>query len=481
LPGVDSTAADIIGVTEMVQKKAQRDTAQSSELTATEKITYTTGILGQNMIYDFMSMYILFFFTDILKIPPKTAGTILVAASLWDAVNDPLMGMIADKTRSRWGKFRPYLLFDSLVIGAVTTLCYVKFGGPLPAVIAYAAVVYILWGMTFTMCDIPIWALSSVSSPSPTDRTAMVTLGKIGSVIGVVIVSVGSVTILKIFGGERSAPAYTAAAGLFAGAGSLLMLITGIFSHERILPPKKTVPFSENSKTIYKNKPLLLLLITLFLLNFINSVRQSVQIYFAVYTWGNAGYVTMLGLSLVVGMLIGMGISPALMKRVSKQKLFIGSCAGGAVISLLPFVTNYLNIPLGLVCIGISFAFTGTAMIVSTSMLMDAIDYAELKLGFRGEGIAFSMNTFLTKLGGTLAKLLLGAALIVMHYVENQQPTPVVQRGFSFLVYIVPAIAFVLCAVPILFYPLKNSDLHTMEEKLKKQRVETANANDEKV
>ena len=213
------------------------------------------------------------------------------------------------------------------------------------------------------------------------------------------------------------------------------------------------------------------MLITLFILNFINSVRQSVQIYFVVYTWGNASYITTIGISLVVGMTLGMGISPALMKLFSKRLLVIVSCIGGAAVSLVPYIADYTNITLGLVCIGISFLFTGIAMIVSTSMLMDTIDYAELKLGFRGEGIAFSMNTFLTKLGGTIAKLMLGAALVLMHYVENQASTPQVQRGFSFMVYIVPALAFVLCAIPILFYPLTGTTLKDMEEKLKKRRA----------
>ena len=203
-----------------------------------------------------MSMYILFYFTDILKIPAAAASVIIISASLWDAVNDPIMGMIADNTRSKWGKFRPYLIFGSFFIGLITILCFANpFTNP-SSIIAYAAITYILWGMLFTACDIPIWALSSVVSEKSDKRDNQVTIGKIGATIGVVISSVLSVPILNIFGGERSKIAYLYLAIIFAGLGCILMFGTGIFSKERIIPKKEKVLFRDNIKTIIYNKPL---------------------------------------------------------------------------------------------------------------------------------------------------------------------------------------------------------------------------------
>lgn len=252
-------------------------------ITKREKITYTGSLLGQNMIYSLMTMYVMFFFTDLLRIPSQSVTIIMVAASLWDAVNDILMGMIADRTRTRIGKFRPYLLAGPVFIGIVTVLCFVSFGGSPAGTVAVAAVCYVLWGMTYTVYDIPIWAISSVSSRSADEKNSMVTLGRIGGTLGTVIVSVGSVSLLNAFGGERSAPAYTAMAAVIAGSGALLMLLSGLVLRERIEPPANGVPFRKNIHTILDNVPLKALMVTLLIMNMVNSIRQVAQMYFAVY------------------------------------------------------------------------------------------------------------------------------------------------------------------------------------------------------
>jgi sugar (glycoside-pentoside-hexuronide) transporter len=441
-----------------------------SQVKFSEKITYSTGILGQNLIYNLMAMYILFYFTDILLIPAAVASVIIIIASLWDAVNDPIMGMIADNTRSRWGKFRPYLIFGSFFIGIITVLNFSNSFTTYSSKIIFAATTYILWGMLFTACDIPIWALSSVISTSSKQRDQQVTFGKVGATIGVVISSVLSVPILNMFGGERNPSAYFYLALIFAGIGCVLMFITGLFSKERIKPNKNKIPFRENIKTIIYNKPLLLLMIALFVVNFINSIRQSVQIYFAVYTWGSANYMTLIGLALVVGMLFGMILSPFLLSKYKKRNIYIITCIIASVVSAIPYFIDYTNVVLGLIFIGLSFLFSGIAMIVTTSMLMDTIDWAEYQNDFRSEGIVFSMNTFLTKLGATISRVILGISLVVLKYVENAPRTEKLQSGFSFMVFIIPAIAFLLAIIPIYFYNLDEEKLVSIKSKLLERR-----------
>src|SRR5690625_335382 len=163
-----------------------------------------------------MAMYIMFFFNDLLGILPAIATSIIVIASFWDAINDPLMGMIADKTRTRWGKFRPYLIFAPIVLFVTTVLCYIQFNFGTSVTIIVAATSYVLWGMTFTVIDIPIWAISAVVSKKASEKNTMITLGKIGGVIGTAIVTVGSIIVINSFGGERSATAYTITAVIVA-------------------------------------------------------------------------------------------------------------------------------------------------------------------------------------------------------------------------------------------------------------------------
>ena len=439
------------------------------KISSREKLTYTGSLLGQNMIYSFVTMYIMFFFTDLLRIPPESVTVIMVAASLWDAVNDILMGMIADRTRTRIGKFRPYLLAGPIFITLSTIFCFMSFGGSLAGTIAVAAVCYVLWDITYTIYDVPIWAISSVSSPNPDEKNSMVTLGKIGGTIGTVIISVGSVSLINVFGGERSATAYTAAAAVVAVIGAALMILSGFVLKERIEPPPKDIPFSRNIHTILDNGALIALLVSLLIIDMVNNLRQVSQMYFAVYVWGDSGYVTYIGVSLVLGMVTGMAVSPMLIRHFDKKKIFIIACIAGGIFSFLPFLMNAGPV-IGLILLGVSFAFTGMTTITSTSMLMDAIDYSEYRLGFRGEGIVFSMNTFLNKLSSTISKGLLGFAMTVTHYEDNMEPTAAVTTGFGAMVYVVPALCFLAAILPLLLYRLKPAQIREIQKQLTERR-----------
>ncbi len=434
-----------------------------------ERVAYTGGLLGQNMIYNFMSMYILFFFTDLLGISLTSATVIVVAASLWDAINDPMMGFITDKTRTKFGKFRPYMIFAPIIIFFTTVLCFVALDIGVFATVLVAVVCYILWGMSYTVCDIPIWAVTSVVSHNPDERNVMVTLGRIGGTIGTVLVTVGSIQIINLFGGERVASAYTYTAILIAGVGALLMILAGLKIKERIKSDKEVISMQKNLKTITVNKPLMVLMIALLITNLVNSIRQSVQLYFVIYVWGDANYVTPVGLSLVIGMTLGMIIAPTLIKKFSKKKLFMVFCLIGAIVSFIPYFFASDAVTLSLIFLGFSFACTGVISILCSSMLLDAVEYSEYKLGYRGEGIIFSINTFLTKLSATFAKLIIGVGLILMNYVENQPVNATVQSGFSAMMYIVPAISFAVAMIPMVYYGLtdeKRKEIHAvLEEK----------------
>jgi len=448
------------------------------ELRNREKVSYTSSLVGQNMMYNFMAMYIMFFFTDLLGILPAIATSIIVIASFWDAINDPLMGMIADKTRTRWGKFRPYLIFAPIVLFVTTVLCYIQFNFGTSVTIIVAATSYVLWGMTFTVIDIPIWAISAVVSKKASEKNTMITLGKIGGVIGTAIVTVGSIIVINSFGGERSATAYTITAVIVAAIACISIFITGLTLRERIIPDKKVIPMKQNIQTITKNKPLILLMITLLLVNLINGIRQSVQMYFVVYVWGDSSLLTDVGISLVVGMILGMAITPKFIKKWDKKLIYIAACLFGSIFSAVPFFVGSANILFSLIFIGLSFLFTGIAMIVSASMLIDAVDYSEWKLGFRGEGLIFSANTFITKLSGTIARGILGIGLILMNYTEGQPTTPILITGFNAMVFLIPAIIFLLTMIPLFFYKItteqKESIQNMLEEKYQKQHLKEA-------
>src|SRR5690625_1669951 len=431
-----------------------------------EKVSYTSSLFGQNLIYSFMAMYIMFFFTDLLGISAMAATIIVVVASLWDAINDPLMGMITDKTRTKWGKFRPYLIFTPIFLFITTVLCYVQFNFGTTTTIVVAAISYTLWGMTYTIIDIPIWAISAVVSKKSSEKNTMVTLGKIGSIIGTAVVTVGSILIINAFGGERTASAYTITVIIIAAIACLSIVLAGLTMRERIQQDKVTVPMRKNIKTITQNKPLILLLISIFLLNLVNAIRQGAQMYFVVYVWGDSNLLTLVGAALVIGMISGMAFTPTLIKRFGNKKLFIWSCIYGGIISIIPFFTGSENIPFTLTLIGISFFFSGIVMIVSTTMLIDAVDYSEWKLGFRGEGIIFSVNTFIVKLSGTASRGVLGIGLVLMNYTEGQVATQTLVTGFNAMIFLIPSILFFLTILPLVFHKVTNDQQKAIQQML---------------
>ncbi|KWX89098.1 glycoside transporter, partial [Paenibacillus riograndensis] len=316
----------------------------TTKVSLAEKMVFSGGLLGQNMLYSFMSMYILFFYTDLLGISTPTASAILVTASIVDAFLDPVMGMITDKTRSRWGKFRPYLLFAPVLIAAATVLCFVDFDTSSALTVTIAAFSYLLWGMLYTVCDTPLWALSSVISKDPAERTLVVTLGKIGGTIGAVVITIGGIQLLLAFGGERSTKAYLYSAVIVAVIAALSIFLTGMLSRERVVPSTERVSFRNNLQTVYKNKPLLTLLASLLIINLVTGIRQSIQLYYVVEVGGDARYGTQVGISLVAGMLLGMIATPRLLGYFSKKSVFIGSCILGSLSCLVPYLFGDQNV-----------------------------------------------------------------------------------------------------------------------------------------
>ncbi len=434
----------------------------------TQRSVYAFGIAGQNVLYNFMAMYIMFFFTDLLGIPSETATAIVVIATLWDAVNDPVMGLIVDKTKTKLGKFRPYLLGGAPLMFISTVLCFTYFGTEPAVTIAIAAVTYIAWGMSYTVSDIPLWAISSVVSDDTQEKNTMITVGKVAATLGAVICVLFSVTILDLFGGTREITAYFYTAILIGGISAIGIFAIGFFIKERVAVTQKKIAIKENIKTITKNRSLMLLLVSLFAINFINGIRQAGQIYFTTYTWGDEGYVTAIGAALVIGMVGGMLATPKLMQKFEKRNILIVSAIAGAVVNFLPYF-SLQNVVLGLIAMGLSFASVGVMTLAGMSMLLDAIDYSEVLLGFRGEGIVFSLNTFVTKLSAAFARLILGVCLVLMNYVENQPVTNTTITWFSALVYIAPTVASVAVAAVIYRYDInKQSELNT--QKLLKER-----------
>ncbi len=428
--------------------------SESQRVGLRERYLYTQGMLGQNIIFNCINSFLSVFYTDILLIAPASASLLFLVARLWDAVNDPMMGSIADRTRTRYGKFKPYLMTFAVPIGIISVLCFTGSGLPSQWRLVYAYATYIAWGMLYTVCDIPIWAMCSVISSSEQERTVVLSWIKVGATLGAGIVLVFGIKVIGWFGGLSVAAAYWKSALVMCGAGALFMQLAAFAVQERVLPPKAKVSVLSNLQVIYRNLPLLLLILASLVSNFAGGIRTAVQLYYAKYVLLNEGLMMGIAAAAIGLMLVGMALTPLLTKRYSNKTIFIASTLGASFFHLIAFVAGYANLPLLIALLSVGVGFTGVNTIVMTALLIDTLDFANRKLGIRGEGIAFSTQTLVVKLSSAIAASLVLGVLQFMRYVPNALQTLRVMQGMHGLMFLVPALAYGLAALPILFYRL---------------------------
>jgi len=448
--GEETTAVEISETEETTPTESGKP---AEKVAFKEKFSLSVGLAGQNALYGFIGGYFMFFLTDILGIAMATAGIILTIATIFDAINDPIMGIIADKTRTRWGKFRPYLIFGPILLAAATVLCFTKIDLSPTGLIAMGLIAYVCFDLTYTLCDIPIWGLTSVIHREPKIRTNVITWANFGATFGSVFITVLGIQIINLFGGEREPNAFFMTALIIGIVTAVFMISTGVFTRERVISTEKPKPVKQNFQTLYKNKPLLILILSIFCVILTINIRGTIQMYYAVYVVEDTNFMTYAGLALVIGIVIGLSITPKLISKFFKKHIFIAACAFNVVMSLIPFFVGYQHMWVNVGLLGIGFISTGMFNSLIPTLLMDCIDFAEWKLGFRGEGIVFSTRTFISKLCASIARGATGISLALLGFVVNVKQVPAVVQGLHAMMFLVPAILIALAIIPMIFFP----------------------------
>ena len=250
--------------------------------TKKERNMYLAGMLGQNMIYNIVNTGLYFYFQSVIFLPAIAIGIFMAIARVWDAINDPMMGTIVDKTRTKWGKCRPYLIFCPAVICVVTILCFIngryvdpKLGGNPTTnilIIIWAAVAYILWGMSYTVGDIPLWGITALMTEDRNDRANILALARIAGGIGAGVVMLTIIQVSQSVGKSLEAKVSDTSAATQYGfiivaiiltvIGSALFQLTGIFTKERVTQSEEKYTMKENFKLMWSNVPFRKLLIS---------------------------------------------------------------------------------------------------------------------------------------------------------------------------------------------------------------------------
>jgi len=455
-----------------------------------EKISYALTNTGQGFVYGLFGMLLLYM-TDYLHISPAIAGLIIALTRIFDAVNDPIMGQIVDKTKTKWGKCRPFMLFTPIPIALIAMLLFAPFGLTGGAAIAYAAVVYIFFTVAYTANDIPFWSMSSVITTDPKQRTTIVTLTRLIGGLGSAAVVGGFWVLNKLFInglGASKNMGFFLAVSVFCLLGIVLMLQGFFHTKERATGSAGQKSLLSNLVYIFKAKPLLLNLIGGALYSVMTVGSVALTTYFVKWnvdamfpSMSNADvmalYSPLMGILPGVASIVGLLVAPFLIRRVDKKWLLIISSIFGASVNILAFFVGYNNLVLFSVLRFFAFLPLGFWSSVTTLMIGDSVDYIEYQTGKRVEGTCFSLLTFMGKFQNSINVALIGLILSFVHYNGELDPDKVQQapetlKGIFIMVTLVMGLGYLLSMIPFFFYKLDNDTCKMMaEENLKRRQI----------
>ena len=446
---------------------------QQKYLKTSETLSFACAGFGRSMIYTLMSTFLLIFYTDAAKLDPVHAGTVILAARIFDAANDPIMGIIVDKTKSKFGKLRPYLL----ILIATAALFYVPncgYGGRL----AYATVSYLMWGICFTIQDVPFWGMSAVVSPLESERTKFISTARIFCTVGGILPTV-LVPVLR--SGMGNTKGFFISGLIFAVLGSCLSLLAFFGTKERVEQPKEKVTAGEIVSAFVRNKPLLLLILAS-VLGSTMLMAQTSGSYIATYLIKDSGAVpkdivqTAMTVAIGVGMLAAMLLMPVLRKHFSLKAIYIGSAVFGAAVHGILYLVGYGNFYLLLALLVVIGLPLGIFNVITYAMVADSVDYLEFKTGRRSEGVCFASQTFISKLTAGISTYITGFVLKYVGFVQPVNDVPVLDQpekvfnGMFVMITIIPMIGLALAAVPMIFNDYTGKKKQEIQKALEERR-----------
>ncbi len=472
----------------------QTKTKEKRYVGVKETLLYGIANGGQCIGYNMMTAQRSFFLVSVFGVPEAVVSLMLTVMAFWDAFNDPLMGAVVDKTRTRYGKLRPYLMFVPVFLGITTVLF---FGGPVfltdaasrPIRIVYMCITYFIWEFFYTIGDIPFWGLSSAISPSPLDRSrviksARLISGIIGGIPGIII------TVCLDLSRNGTIPLslsqvfliLSIVAGTF---GMYLFSLAGTKTKERVVYVNDEPKLSECFAFMFKNKPLMLIMLS----NLISTV-EGIGGTFSVYYYYNALGVNSLSLLAgIPGTVMGWVTYPLmtiLEKRWTSRQIVVRTSFMHAGVTALVFLLGsryYTNmgviVPL-LMLHGVSNAINcSIKSVIPTKMISETVDYMEYKTGKRNEGMAFSVLTFMGKLTGTLSTALGTALIPVVGLVRDSasemmvvsESSPInTQFWLWALITVIPTTLGLLALIPYKFYDLEGAKLENIQKEVQIRR-----------
>ncbi len=381
-------------------------------------LTFGLGTIGRDMLYSMISMFLIFYLTDVLNLPDSTLlwlTGIMLFARVFDAVNDPIMGVIVDNTQSRYGKFKPWIAGGALVSGAFTILLFTDLGWRgAPFIIAFA-VIYLMWGISFTANDISYWSMLPSLTTSQSEREKMGSFARICANIGMFAVVAGIEPItaaMNVQIGDMSKTyMFLAIAIVVIMWVGQSITVFGVREPKGVYKKESATTLKGMLKVIFKNDQLLVtgIALVLFMIGYVTTT--SFGLYFFKYAYGDEGMFSIFALIVGVCQILGLSVFPLFSKRFTRKQLYTGGTilvvAGYLMFFFSPMDMLYLGIAGVLLFLGQSFI-----QILMLMFLADSIEYGQWKLGRRNESVTFAIQPFINKMGGAISSGIVGLTVV---------------------------------------------------------------------
>lgn len=399
-----------------------------------QTVAYGLGAVGKDMVYALSSGFVLYYYQDIIGLSAGFVGLILMIARVFDALNDPMMGVIVAKTNTKWGKFRPWI-FTGTVLNAF--VLYALFAAPNfegVAMMTFFSIIYILWGVTYTMMDIPFWSMIPAVTNTPSERESLSVVGRTCAGLGNALITVGTIFLVGMLGGGNERQGFKWVALIVSILFILFELVLCLSIQEGKDDKKmETASVKEMFSALFHNDQAMTTVITIVLVNSALYITSNLIIYFFKYdfgttvsSWSNSYtlFTSVGGVSQILGMML---LYPLLRKKYDNITIFKGvlctSILGYVLLLAFCFLGLAHNIAMLFIPGVLVFASNGIMTVLTTVFLSATVDYGEIKTGRREESVIFSMQTFVVKLASGASVFIAGIGLDLIGLVGNSDTT----------------------------------------------------------
>lgn len=448
-------------------------------LSLKEKIGYGMGDAGSCMIWSVLALYLTWFYTDVYGLDPAIVGTLFLVIRVFDAFSDPVMGAICDRTRTRWGKFRPWLLWMAVPFGLGAVLMFTTPDLSMNGKIIYAWITYLVMSLIYTAINIPYCSVAGVITLNPKERMGCLSWRFFLNGLATLIVSSSILPLTDWLGDGSRASGFQLTTMIMGGAATLMFLFCFFSIKERVVSIKTNETLRKDLKDIIKNDQWLLMITITFLNVFPAFIRGAVTIYYATYVMqASVGFITFFMALGVACNMLGSVIAKPLTDRFDKIKLFrIINVILGILSFALWFVDPHSLTPLLALFIVINILHLIQSGPILWAMMSDVDDYGDWKLGKRLTGISFAGNLFMLKMGLAVAGAIVAWILSYTGYIANkpQQNTQALQ-GIIMMFSLLPMVSYFLSAWIVRYFKLNDTFLEKIKVDLAKRELQNGSA-----